>query len=284
MKKSMAILGGDLRQIYLAELLREDGWKVDAWGLEKGGAAVVPLDKAAAADILILPLPLCRGEKLNLPMTDTELSPKDLWLKLRRHQLLLGGNIASHGAEAQELRGLTLLDYFDRETVQIANAVPTAEGAIMRLMEETHTTVQGSRCLVMGYGRIGKALAHRLKLLGADVTVAARGSGDMAWIKACGLRAVSSGECCVGLRFYDAIFNTVPAPVLPEDAYSRIRPDCLLMELASPPGGFCKNAVKDIGLRLLVERGLPGRIAPMTAAKVIREGIYEVLGERGVLL
>ena len=37
MRPAISILGGDLRQVYLARLLSEDGWKVITWGLEKGG-------------------------------------------------------------------------------------------------------------------------------------------------------------------------------------------------------------------------------------------------------
>ena len=47
MRTSISILGGDMRQVYLARLLREDGREVVTWGLERGGAPDgVPLDQA----------------------------------------------------------------------------------------------------------------------------------------------------------------------------------------------------------------------------------------------
>ena len=36
MKRTAAVLGGDLRQVWLARLLLEDGFDVVTWGLEQG--------------------------------------------------------------------------------------------------------------------------------------------------------------------------------------------------------------------------------------------------------
>lgn len=284
MKKKAAVLGGDLRQIRLAQLLQQDGWDTVTWGLEKGGAESVPLDHAVNADMVILPLPVMRGGELNLPLTDTKLPPDELWAKLSGRQLIFGG---AAGELSQLLRsrfGLELLDYYEREDVQIANAVPTAEGAIMRMMEETEYTVQDSQCLVIGYGRIGKALAQRLQALGATVTVSARRASDLAWIKACGFRASLFENLVDRLAHFDVIFNTVPSLMLDRERLGRVREDVLLVELASLPGGFDENYVNEKCLQLIIERGLPGKIAPLSAARTIRDGIYHILEERGELL
>ena len=55
-----------------------------------------------------------------------------------------------------------------------AHAVPTAEGAIQIAMEELPITLHGAKTLVIGYGRLGKLLSHRLSAMGAKVSVAAR--------------------------------------------------------------------------------------------------------------
>lgn len=282
MRKSIAVLGGDLRQIRLAELLAADGWEVVTWGLEKGGGPTpVPLDRAVTCDIIILPLPVLRGGGLNLPLTDTAIKPEELWKRFHSGQILLGGSVGSLSEEIKAEYGLTVQDYYDREEVQIANAVLTAEGAIMRMMEETEYTVQGSRCLVIGYGRIGKALAQRLQALGAIVTVSARSGGDLAWIKACGFRASLLSDVCRQMEDFDVIFNTAPARVMGKEELSRVRDDVLLVELASLPGGFDENYVKGNSLSIITERGLPGKTAPLSAARTIKDGIIEMLKEQG---
>ena len=63
MKKTFGVIGGDRRQAELARLLAADGNTVLTYGLERwkpGG--VVSLDQAAMTDVVILPLPLCKGD------------------------------------------------------------------------------------------------------------------------------------------------------------------------------------------------------------------------------
>ena len=81
-------------------------------------------------------------------------------------------------------------------------------------MEELPTTLFGARVLVIGFGRLGKLLSHRLKGLGARVTVSARNYQDLAWIEAYGDCAERTGELKGWLCSYDLVVNTVPARVL----------------------------------------------------------------------
>lgn len=69
---------------------------------------------------------------------------------------------------------MTVTDYLRREELCLANAVPTAEGAIQIAMEETARTLHGASALVVGYGRIGMALAPRLRALGMQTEICAR--------------------------------------------------------------------------------------------------------------
>ncbi len=238
MKRTVAILGGDQRQVCLAELLLADGWEVSTWGLERGEApAPAPLNQALQAEMLIFPLPVCRLGKLNLPLTDTELAADRLWPRLRYHQLLLGGMTKELSPRLMADFGLTMLDYYDREELQVANAIPTAEGALRLAMEETDRTLHNSKCLVIGYGRIGRLLAARLSSLGARVTVAARRYSDLAWIDAWSCKAVHTGQLTGKLGEFDLIFNTVPALVLDAERLKEIRGGCVVLDLASAPGG-----------------------------------------------
>ena len=282
MKKSTAVIGGDQRQVYLAQLLAEDGWKVVTWGLEQGNAlSPVPLHEALTRDVLIFPLPVCRGEMLYLPLTDTVLPEEHLWPHLSANQVLLGGMTGRLSSRLQADFGLTMLDYYAREELQVANAVPTAEGAIQLAMEHTKRTIHASRCLVIGCGRIGKVLAQRLHGLGARVTVSARRCSDLAWIDACGWESVRTDLLVGTLGRFDLIFNTVPALVLEEHMLRELREECLLIELASEPGGIDPEAAKCLQRRLIRGPGLPGKVAPMSAAVAIRDSIYHILEERG---
>lgn len=177
--------------------------------------------------------------------------------------------------------GLTLLDYYDREETQIANAIPTAEGALQLAMESTDRTLHASRCLVIGYGRIGRMLADRLLALGAEVTVSARKYGDLAWIQAWGFQSLRTGGLTGRLERFDLIFNTAPALILDGARLGETREDCVIIDLASAPGGVDLEAAKQLDRRVIQAPGLPGKVAPRTAAAAIRESIYHILEERG---
>ena len=285
MRPAISILGGDLRQVCLARLLSEDGWMVTTWGLEKGGGdGGAPLDQALAGNILLLPMPVCRNGMLPLPLTDTELEAERLWARLRYDQLLLGGMTGDLSRRLMADYGLTLLDYYNREETQVANAVPTAEGALQLAMESTDRTLHGSRCLIIGYGRIGRLLADRLLALGAEVTVSARKYGDLAWIEAWGCRSVQTGALTGQLDRFDLIFNTAPALILDGTRLRETREDCVIIDLASAPGGVDLEAAKRLSRRAIPAPGLPGKVAPRTAAAAIRDSVYHILEERGELM
>lgn len=282
MKAAITVLGGDLRQVYLARMLLDGGNDVVTWGLDQGGGAnPVPLNIALERDILILPLPVCRAGRLNLPLTDTELRPEQLWPRLRYDQLLLGGMTKELAPRLMADYGLTLLDYYGREETQVASAVPTAEGALQLAMESTDRTLLGSRCLVIGYGRIGRLLADRLLALGAEVTVSARKYGDLAWIDAWGCHSVRTGALAGQLNRFDLIFNTAPALILDGAKLRETREDCVIIDLASAPGGVDLEEAQRLGRQVIQGSGLPGKVAPRSAAAAVRDSIYHILEERG---
>ena len=170
-----------------------------------------------------------------------------------------------------------------RDTAErpIGNALPTAEGALQLAMEATDRTIHGSRCLVTGFGRIGRLLAERLQALGAHVTVSVRRYSDIAWASAWGYACLQTGRLAGTLGGFDLIFNTVPALVFDAERLRELREDCVILDLASAPGGVDLDAAKDLGRNVRAAPGLPGKVAPRTAAAAIRDSIYHILEERG---
>lgn len=137
---------------------------------------------ALKADIIVLPLP---AEK-NGYLSGTELTMESLLRSLRREHRIFAGNVGNDASTLAQALGLTITDYFASEELSVRNAIPTAEGAIEAAMKHTSVTLHGTPCLVLGFGRIGKVLAHDLSALGAKVSVSARKRSDLAWIDAFG--------------------------------------------------------------------------------------------------
>lgn len=280
------VIGGDLRQEKLAQLLAGDGHVVHTYGL---GSELEELRTeenltgVQLADCVILPLPVTGdGVTLNAPLAGWEISLPGVLDALRREQLVCGGRIDEKTAVLAEERGLTIHDYFAREELAVANAVPTAEGAVQIAMEEMPITIHGARVLVVGYGRLGKLLAHRFDALGARVSVSARKWSDLAWIEAFGYGVEQTERLDGWLCGYDLIVNTVPVCVLGEEQLSELKKGCLVIDLASKPGGVDLQATKKLGVRVIWALSLPGKVAPVTAGKAILSSVYNILREQGV--
>ena len=279
------VVGGDLRQVRLAQLLQRDGHTVQTYAMEhrepgndlSGSDTLSGIERC---DCVILPLPAAgEGGVLNAPLSDRKVPLSAVVERLRPGQLLCGGKLTEKLIQAAQEKGCRVFDYFAREELAVKNAVPTVEGAIQIAMEELPTTLFGSRVLVIGYGRIGRLLAHRLKGLGARVTVSARSYRDLAWIEAMGCCAEHTDQLAGWLCSYDLIFNTVPARVLGEAELEDVSPDCLIVDLASRPGGVDLESAAALGLKVIWALSLPGKVAPLTSGQIIRDTIYHILQE-----
>lgn len=238
------VVGGDMRQAKMAELLSADGHTVHTYALERlgelgeGVQMQEDLEGARLADCVVLPLPVVgEGSLLNAPLSATAHPLSGILDALRPGQAICAGRVSAPVQDMAARRGLTLHDYFAREELAVANAVPTVEGAIQIAMEELPITIHGARALVIGYGRLGKLLSHRLAALGARVSTAARSWSDLAWIEALGYGVEHSAQLEGWLCCYDLVINTVPAPILDRAALADLRPGCLVIDLASKPGG-----------------------------------------------
>ena len=280
-----AVVGGDRRSALLCTLLLQDGHRVHSFALEQAPLpAEIPKDDCLqacvyAADCVILPVPAQTGGLLTAPLSGESLSVETLITALWPGQLLCGGKLSDEICRAALREKLHVADLMGRSDFVAGNAALTAEGAISLLMTESQRSIRDSRALVLGFGRIGKPLALSLSALGAQTSVAARDGADRALARVLGLNALEFGQLEGLIGDFDFIVNTVPAPVLSEAALCCVSPEAVLLELASPPGGFDRRLAENIGLHTLAAPGLPGRYAPYSAALLIRAAVYGAIRE-----
>ena len=130
--------------------------------------------------------------------------------------------------------------------------------------ERLDTTFRDCRCLIIGWGRIGKCLADVMNRLEATVYVAARNFKDRAMLEALGYCAVPVSEIDPGT--YDLIFNTAPQLLLPD-----CKGGALKIDLASKPG--------ITGPDVIWARGLPGKMAPAAAGNQMARRILYYIKE-----
>lgn len=288
-KGKVCLIGGDLRQIYAAEALENKGYRVSYFGLDTYREGEELGSALADADALLLPVPVEKGENINFPLASHRLSSKELALKILSH-LPIGRKITVFGGKMPKImsmlfseHGFTVFDLCENETFNYLNAVPTAEGAIALAMANTRITVDGSKSLILGYGRIGRCLSRRLKALGSSVTVAARKEKDRAEALSDGLHTADYKDLGLLMKDFDAVYNTVPQIVLTEQALSSLKEGVPVIELASKPGGIDAIGAIRYGTRVISAQSLPGRVAPVTAGRIIARCITEVLEKGGTV-
>jgi len=284
-----AIAGGDLRQQRLADMLAQDGFEVRITGFDSSphinsGAKTYEslAETVSGADCVVLPLPVTHdGACLNTPFSRNIYLMEELYRSVSPGQLVVGGLINKNTYEKAKEYGFRITDYLEREELSVLNAIPTAEGAIQIAMEELPITIHGAKVLVIGYGRCGRVLAKDLQALGARVTASARKYADFAWMRVDGIQ-VARTDNLRDIGEFDLIVNTVPALILDEYLLNRIKRDCLIIDLASKPGGVDLSVASQLGLRVIWSLSLPGKVAPLTSGEIIKEAILNIIAEEAM--
>lgn len=279
----ISVIGGDTRQIYTAARLHEIGFDVCVFGFELNEKALsLPkcdsLEKAMENDIIVLPLPCTKNNRtLNASFSENELPLSEIIrFTHERHKVFLG---MGNEQLIRQIRGkgAAVTDYFSLEELTIKNALLTAEGVLSLILEKLPVTVWGLKAAVTGYGRVGYYTCRILSALGAELTVFARSKTQLAKAQTAGFSAESLECISEKAADFDIIINTVPAPVISEEAISRTKEDCVMIETASAPYGIDFSAVQKHGRTLIKAFSLPGKTAPKTAGFIIADTISEII-------
>lgn len=284
----MQSLVGDLRIIKLAKMLAEEGNTVYTYGLEKAEELknienIVFCEKLSKAiqdtEIVIGPIPFSsNGKDINSPFSNHTIPIRELMNGINA-KVLIAGSILPEIYELANDEYVEIIDIMKREELAVLNTIATAEGTIEIAIANTNKIIHGSNILILGFGRIGKVLARKMAGLSANVTCAARKDEDIAWIKAYGHKATNINTLKGNLSQFDIIINTVPHLILTKERLQYIHEDCLLIDLASNPGGIDKKTAKDRNLKLIWALALPGKVAPVTTAEFIKDTIHNILKE-----
>lgn len=271
-------IGQEARQLVFVEVARERGDSAVALPLLKGHSPEDIWDAYIDVDVVILPIPILDKEGFINLKADLKWNPRQLLARFKP------GTIVSMGLVPDDIRStcgdlnLHVVDLVRDEAFCRLNAIPTAEGAIFHAMQASSITLHNANCVVFGFGRVGKALGLRLDALGANVTIATRSEVELAAAFSVGIQsmALSDDKLNDCLSKADFIFNSIPAIVINEKLIAHIHPQAILMELASLPGGYDLAAVSTRKLNFMSCQGLPGAVAPRTAAEYMYNAIRPI--------
>ena len=278
MSDSISIIGGDVRNIELAKILQEEykeKYTVNTYALEKSQNTLQEVIEKAG--VIITSVPLSK-DKINLytPYSDEKISLDKLF-SIIKNKTVITANIQEEHEKILQENNCKVIDLLKSEDYAILNAEPTSEGAIQIAMENTTKTLQNSNALVIGYGKIGKILTKQLKFFDANVYCTARKDIDFATMYINGIKKLEYKNLSKEIANFDIIFNTVPSIILRKEEQEKIKDDAVIIELASKPGGIDLDESKNYNFKIINAQGLPGKVAPKTAAQIIEKTLKKYL-------
>jgi len=285
---TVAVIGGDERQIVLVNQLLHLGAEVKAMGLperkELTGCDFCQDFSQVISNVnaIILPMPGTDFEGNII----TALSKKKIQLTQQTFRSIPNEVPIFIGVAKPFLKEWArfyqkkLIEIADLDEIAIPNSIPTAEACLQMAMEKLPITIHGSNSIIIGFGRCGKTIARMLNALGAKTTVFARKPADLARIKEMGLQANNLDRLTEILPQAELIINTIPIQVLTENRLNVTNRETLIIDIASAPGGTDFQAAERLGINAILAPSLPGLAAPKTAGLILAETLPKLILEQ----
>ena len=276
----IGILGGDFRYKFLYEILSQENYLVYIYENKyiEDKDNIKSLDEFFnKIDVLVGSIPFSKDNKISF--NDKSINIDEFIEKLKTYNIktLFAGAIEKNIIKKLNDNNIKTFDFFEDNYIAILNAIPTAEGAIQTAMENSFKTLFNSSSLVLGYGRCGKILSNMLKGIGANVDVSYRKEEDLSYIKSYGLSPINLYKIKDYVKKYDFIFNTIPYEILSKEILTNVNKDVVIIDLASAPGGVDYSYARELNIKAIYCPSLPGRVAPYTAANILKDKILSTL-------
>ncbi|HET6872140.1 MAG TPA: dipicolinic acid synthetase subunit A [Sporolactobacillaceae bacterium] len=285
----IVIIGGDARQLEVIEKLNNLDAQLDLVGFDQldhyfHGANKMDLEDIdpSTVDVIVLPVAGANDEgHVESLFTDKKLQLTKEWLKQTPEHCVIYTGIPTNFLLACEAEcGISLVKLFERDDVAIYNSVPTVEGTLMMVIQNTDITIHRSNVIILGLGRTGMSLARTFGALGAYVKVGARRPEHIARITEMGLEPFHIKDLENQVTDVDVIINTIPAKVITSLVLSKMPSRALIVDVASKPGGTDFRYAEKRGIKAILAPGIPGIVAPKTAGQIIANVLSELLLER----
>lgn len=240
-------------------------------GVKKAGGLK---ELAEKSEILLLPVPMCKNGNINIS-TGEEISIDEFLTYLKKGQRLFAGKIPKEFKKAAVEKEISCYDYMEEERIAIYNSIATAEGTIGEILKTSPYNLQGSKLLLLGYGRCGRTLAKKLQALDGIVTVCARRQEILMEAFTFGYQTLSLEELPFRIKEFPLIINTIPKRIMGEEILEEMDPNSIVYEIASEPYGIDLKSAKEKEIRVEVLGALPGKYSPVSSALILKEYILE---------
>lgn len=281
MKKRILIIGGDSRQLYMADYLETKGYEILTYALpEKNRECVTDLKNAIkSSNVILFPLPMSKDNKHIYGIAPETTEAEKVFHYINQEHTVFGGMISKTNESKLKKKTSKVYDYFISEEVTVRNTLPTVQGIIKTIIDNVDYTISGSNIAVFGYGRTGKLTAETLKSLGAKVTVCARKQIDVTSADIREMRGCLIDDFINFASETNIIINTIPSVIIDRKILEKLNKNCIIIDVASAPYGTDFAVASELGINAIQCPSLPGKVAPKTAGEIIADEVIRRLKE-----
>lgn len=290
--KKISFIGGDLITVYLINMFLEEKYEVKVYGMD-GAYDLIKISESEKqkifsydinealefSDNIILAMPFHnKSNKIISAFNKLELDIKDIIDKLKNKKVI-SGKLTKGVIDSLEKQNTQIFNLNEDNEIRIANAIGTAEACIQIVANEIDQTIHGTNILVLGFGRLGKIISNKFKVLNANICTEARKTSDLAWIKAMGIEAIDLKDLDKNLNRFDVIINTIPYKILDEERIKLLKDSCFVVDLSDEERGVDEKAAREHNIKSIWALSLPEKTAPKSYALSIKESIKKIISE-----
>ena len=285
---NVLVLGGDLRYLEIIDALRSK-YIVNTIGYKNtyiDGVKNIDIDDVDISiyDVIIFPINGVMDKYfINCRFNNVPIKvPEDLLVGCKENALIFSGISSPNLDEMLRVSNKNCIYMMKDKDVIKRNAIPTVEGVIADIINNTDKTIEDSNILVFGYGNIGSVLVKYLSLLGADICVSIIDKNDKKILDDMNIKNFYSNDYSSLIKEIgnnDIIINTVPSTVIDNSFIKYINRDCYVLDIASHPHGIDREVLDEFFIKNKLYLGIPGKVAPKTSGKILTKKINEVMGD-----
>lgn len=263
------VFGGDKRYEEVVNYLKKANYDVDvSLDIEKINPSIY--------DGIILPvLGIDDGYKVG-----SEFLGKDFFVDTKEQVKIFSGIKTKALNSMLTMANRECLYLMQESDVVRQNIVPTVEGILADIIDNTDVTIHDSNIMVIGYGNVGKYLVNVLDNLKANVHIGINQEDDYNHLMSDGKKVFFTNDSLMNayLRISDIIINTAPSLVLRKEHIPYINDNAYILDIASKPYGIDQDAFNKNNVDFKIYSSIPSKVAPKTAGMILARKIKSKLG------
>lgn len=183
---------------------------------------------------------------------------------------LVCGKLSDEQVKILKQKKIQHINLMSDEIFTVKNANLTSEAVLSIIIEKTKVSIFESAVLILGGGRIAKALAVMLKGLGVQFAIVSYNPIKFPSYFSFSDKCYYRENFVRDLEKYNVIVNTIPAKIIGEDIVEKIKKETVFIETASVK---CLEENEKLQFEYLFSPALPQKYASQSAGKYVYESI-----------